>query len=497
MILTLKRCLFIIFLSIILSLILATSINLEKDEVGALLNIFLPLIIGIITLLLIIMAFVISKDKFYRTLCFFACICMNLTIGIYLNLRFNSFANIVFNYNHLVSRSNNTLYFSTIRNKDGSDKIDLRNPDGFPSTNYLSFSLVAIPWKSALGRIRNSEYNANHNKAIVRVTNFNDNDINIIKAIFSNNNIWKISAVNGMDIDQSVFPVKIKAGSYADFTVEFTAKMLTDRVKPAYWKYILNMQYMLTRNLRLMKYQTPFGSTCETIKGDLKFLTDFKNTATKPIYLNAIWQYKGESDWEPPLRMVLENFNIKTKVGFQNFDNGLNGDSLLSNSDEIFTCYFQRANDNASIKIMQLASYHGCCLVTDADSLQCYAINDKQLKTVIRHQHLGGQMILPQVFTNTGTGEYSYLNMSKPFGLKVGSSYSDRKMNYKNKIGLRIWKVVDNNNVPIDNAYLLGSDYLGTGGTNYDYQDNVYLIENVKPFSVASARFLEARSVKN
>jgi hypothetical protein len=64
----------------------------------------------------------------------------------------------------------------------------------------------------------------------------------------------------------------------------------------------------------------------------------------------------------------------------------------------------------------------------------------------------------------------------------VSSSNSDRTKNSEGKIGLRFYKVIDANGNLVPNAYLVAHDYIGNPlVTNYDYQDNVYYISNVRP----------------
>jgi hypothetical protein len=65
----------------------------------------------------------------------------------------------------------------------------------------------------------------------------------------------------------------------------------------------------------------------------------------------------------------------------------------------------------------------------------------------------------------------------------VGSSYSDRTKNFNGLIGIRFLKVFGDDGNIIPDAYILDCDYLGTAVTNYDYQDNVYYVNNIKPDS--------------
>src|SRR5204862_634627 len=51
----------------------------------------------------------------------------------------------------------------------------------------------------------------------------------------------------------------------------------------------------------------------------------------------------------------------------------------------------------------------------------------------------------------------------------------------------RFFAIKDRNGKIVPNAYLLAQDYTGLSYSNYDYQDNIYLVENVRPESGPSA----------
>jgi hypothetical protein len=46
---------------------------------------------------------------------------------------------------------------------------------------------------------------------------------------------------------------------------------------------------------------------------------------------------------------------------------------------------------------------------------------------------------------------------------------------------MRFWKAIDANGNVIPNAYIMGGDYLGSSFTNYDYQDYIFYITNIRP----------------
>ncbi|MDX5436384.1 MAG: choice-of-anchor D domain-containing protein, partial [Pontibacter sp.] len=82
---------------------------------------------------------------------------------------------------------------------------------------------------------------------------------------------------------------------------------------------------------------------------------------------------------------------------------------------------------------------------------------------------------------------------SGPFGIKVSLSYTDRTRNVGGKIGIRIWKAVDANGNIIPNTYIMAMDYLDSPSVNYDYNDNVYYVSNIKPEN-GSANYSELAS---
>jgi hypothetical protein len=102
---------------------------------------------------------------------------------------------------------------------------------------------------------------------------------------------------------------------------------------------------------------------------------------------------------------------------------------------------------------------------------------------VFTHNNLDGQSVIPRISGSSTAPAQGSFNFSGSFGFKIGSAFSDRTKNVNGLIGIRILKAIDAAGNIIPNAYIFDSDYLGTQFTNYDYQDNVYYVENIKPES--------------
>jgi len=451
----------IFIISIALSLYAATSVDLKKDEIGALVNIYIPIFVGLFTSLTLIILFAFNKNIAVKTALLF--VLLNLFTGFYLKISFLPFLNAnLITYKHFSSKT---------------DSVSIQNLDGFPATNHLVFSYICSP-ESKSGKISGEDENLNHNKIAIRIFNNGTKNQLIKNGLFSNNGLWQIEHISNFDKKKSVFPIVVPAKNYVDIFIVFTANSINKRIASVWWKKALRFQYYMTNIGRKIGYQLPAATNCVTVHDSLLLITGARQDSSIKIHLSALWQYHPESDWEPDLQRQLSVLGFRTKVGFRNFDNGSNGDFIIPNSDEIPVSYFKAANAKIPVKIKKLGAYHGCCSIKDADTLNYWGFNQNTPTPILWYDKISGQMLLPKS-VNT-QNNFALIQPVDVFSLSTGNSYLNRKKNFDKKIGVRVWKAYTSVGL-IKNAYIFGSDYLGTKGTNYDYQDNLYYIENVIP----------------
>nr|WP_294941695.1 hypothetical protein [uncultured Mucilaginibacter sp.] len=463
-------------ISVFFSVTLAVAVPLEKDEVGALMNLYLPFLTGAASFIIYGLIILVSKKANVRLIGLTMGICLNITIGIILNFSFDSFNE---------GLSSGLLFNSKPTNSDGLTRqsLEINNVDGFPAANRAVFSYAYNPGL-LVNHVKEENPIINHDISKLRIKNKEKKSVTINKANFSAKGLWSVSLADGT----RNFPFTLSPGDSVDLNIIFTAKALNQRVESFWWKAALKFQHLAVGIGRNFNYQLPYGSTCANINGQLELQTDDKNAVLKPIQLTGIWEYKYENDWEPGLQRILNSLNFKTKVGFTYFDNGLHGESTINHSDEIVANYFEVANASKPVKIRKIASYHGCCTIEDSDTLAIYDLN-KQLTRPLQYTNkYSGQMLLPAASELPDSKHL--VTLSGPFAVKIGLSYTDRSRNHGKKIGIRVWKAIDEHGKVISNAYILGSDYLGKKGTNYDYQDNVYFIENIKLYNKATNRLI-------
>lgn len=318
----------------------------------------------------------------------------------------------------------------------------IENLDRFPANDYFVASRIQIPWSRDT-----VNYNANHDSLTIRIHNNGINPLIVNNLALSSTSHWKIEKLKGVTyVPSTGLPISISSGAYADVTVRFIAVDQATRVK------VLHDTLTISSN-------------------DDKF-------PAKVVYLNGVWQKQGEGSNEPYLQEVLDAFGYKTSIGFGHTDPDL-GDSTKLKGNEIRPSYFVRADTSRPIYVRQINAYHGCC--TQSEKIQWYTMGSSTLNTIFTHTGKDAQSVLPRKNSSTSPTEATF-STSNPFGFQVGyTATTDAKKNFQGKIGIRVYKALDEKGNIIPNSYIISNDYLGTKYTNYDYQDNTYFIKNVRP----------------
>ncbi|MXV50592.1 hypothetical protein GS399_06375 [Pedobacter sp. HMF7647] len=456
-----------LLLSIVISELFATSVDLKTDELTALLNLYLPIFIGIATLLFYCAVSLLTIHTKRRRKVVITLILINLLAGVSLDFYYRNFSNDT--DLKTFSEANNVFTKESSSHNTGQAYLNINNLNG-PLNDQLSFSFLE----------KFSKPNTlSHSEATISLNNSGTKDLKVYSAAFSQNGFWKIKKVNGKQFSETEFPIVIQPGKATTITIAFTAQKISLRARTFIWRALFRFQIAMLRAARTLNYQLLIGTTCVNVEGQLKLQTDDSLSPVKTVGLHSLWQYNTEGDWEPDLQRIIRALNYRTVVGFRNFDNGLQGENVVPFSDEIAASCFKTYNKNLPVKIVQLAAYHGCCKTESSDTLMFYTPGQTNYKGIFYTEKIGGQMVLPPT-TNMLPGKGGF-NPKKPFALKIGSYYSERKKNSNGKIGLRVYRAKDENQKIIRSTYLLALDYLGIPGTNYDYQDNLYLIENVVP----------------
>ncbi|QNF34067.1 putative Ig domain-containing protein [Adhaeribacter swui] len=343
----------------------------------------------------------------------------------------------------------NLVSFTIVQPELSNTNMVVENLDKFPANDRLVASLIQTPWRRANDDGTFTPYNRNHDVVRMRISNKGTGALTINGLTLSNPTGWKVTKVNNVDYDATATaPITVNAGSSVEVSVQFIAQFTSGRIR------ILNDTLQIASN------------------DDL--------TPKKKVVLHGMWQARGEGGNEPHAQEIIQAFGFKSKVGFNTNDGTNTGNSLVLNSDEILSSFFTRADASKPVYVVQMGAYHGCCAATE--TFQYYVKGSTSNATVFTHHPLDGQSLLPLRNGTAGTLAEGTFNPTGSFGFKISGSYSDRTRNSEGKLGMRVWKAVDANGNVIPNAYIIGHDYIGNPDvTNYDYQDNVYYVSNIKP----------------
>lgn len=321
----------------------------------------------------------------------------------------------------------------------------LKNPDGFPGDDQLVFSLIQTPWRRTSPDT--TPYNLNHDNIKLRVNNKGTGKLTVSNLKLSNPGSWKITAIN--TDSTAKLPFSVNSEAFTDVTVKFIAKNAASRIKI-------------------------FSDTLTIISND-------SIAPVKKVGLHGIWQIAGEGLNEPYAQQIIQAFGLGTTTGYAHDDGNVNGTTIVPSSSEVKADYFVMADPSKPVTVRQLAAYHGCCAATEA--IRYFTKGSSSTKMVFTHNNLYGQSVVPRIYGSNTNPSVGTFTITGSFGFKAGSASSDRTQNVNGLIGMRILKAIDAAGNVIPNAYLLDCDYLGTQFTNYDYQDNVYYVENIMPES--------------
>ncbi|MBI0446275.1 NPCBM/NEW2 domain-containing protein [Deinococcus sp. DB0503] len=313
-------------------------------------------------------------------------------------------------------------------------KIEIENLDGTPWNDRLVFSRI--------GSLASPPSNGVHNLVTLRVKNTGAATLRISSLPIQDT--WTLDPA-------ITLPLDIPPGGSADLRLRFVA---------------------------------------ETTKAHFGTLTINSNDPATPslaVQLAGLWQSQSENNQEPSTLQIRDAFGFKNSL--LGGEASLNQKGLVrAQGDEVLSPYWQRADETQPVVVRQLAAYH---TQGNTATLNWHAKGSNTLNTVFTHAGIDGQTVLPRLNgSSTQLAYKAFTPTAKTFGFNVDSSeWSDPT---KNRQGpdltagcsgpcgqhIRFYTVRDRAGVLIPNTYFVIMDY---SGINYDYNDNIYLISNIKP----------------
>ncbi len=356
-------------------------------------------------------------------------------------------------------------------------KMVLENRDKFPENDELSFHRIQEEgWRQSSGGT--AEY---HDFVTLRVNNRGSEALRIFDLILSNSDYWQIETINGVPYNVSNLPLNISSNQFLDIGLRFIA----------------------------LNPPNPRSNGIKVLHETLAIISNDDETPYKEVRLRGLWQREGEGRGEPMASEILEAFGLTIDIAFPS-PNFKAGDDFSVAGDEIYTNNFLRADPNKPVNIRQLAAYHGCC---DGGARSWTQENNPETnggnvgnKGTLRTIHIGedSQTLLPRRSKTVNAANQGTLgqpaevefNPNGRFNVTLGGNDATNPfLNWPNTnttfndanpnndaptVGTRIWKLRNSKGEIVPFAFVLANDYL-SGNANFDYNDNVFLITNVRP----------------
>ena len=221
--------------------------------------------------------------------------------------------------------------------------------------------------------------------------------------------------------------------------------------------------------------------------GKMTLQTNDPNAPTFVETLAGWYQTQSEHDQEPSLQTLVNLIaDYKTDfapAGTVHLDEP--DDSRQLYGEEVDSAYWQAADSSKGVSVRQLATFH---TQGDLVRLSWYAKGNGATKQILSTEGLSGQMFLPFTAGTKKAAASSFSPGASTFGFKIDNEWSDDDLNTARPTGgghhVRFYPARDHDGNILSNAYFMVMDYsqVEQGSIqNYDFQDNVYLVFNIKP----------------
>jgi hypothetical protein len=365
--------------------------------------------------------------------------------------------NVTYDFNDIVGIIRN------VKPAPAVQTIGIQNADGTPAFDRLVFDRI-----TNLDPIRP---NVVHDKSTLEVLNSGGSTLTISSMKLSDNVNFKIVSGGGSNI-------KLAPHSGRNVTIQFVANPASG-------------------------FATDYNAT-------LTITSDDPKTPTRIVNLAGLWQNSSEKTAsnkysEPSLKSLVNNTFGYTTTIVKPGQTTNHGGHPVPVGDEILDPYWLQADPSAPINVRQLAAFHRQNNfddmgnpITAASNIGWYFEGHSTTVTkLFTHNIDEGQSLLPHISgSSTNAAQKGFRpGSSTPFGFVVDKHFTDDSLNQldfnpsdPNQTGIpgtghsfRIFPLKDENGKAVPNSYIFAMDYTANIFANWDYNDNLYLVSNVKP----------------
>jgi glucose/arabinose dehydrogenase len=185
---------------------------------------------------------------------------------------------------------------------------------------------------------------------------------------------------------------------------------------------------------------------------------------------------------EPSLQEIANALGYRTVVAFEGQDINTRGE-LIARGEEVLSAYWQRSDPDAPVVVTQIASYH---MQGDDNTLRWFEPGTLASTDIVTVDGRYAQTLLPNGRGSSDVARAAFTPSVGTFGFRVENEWSDNTLNVQEDPSangtfghhMRFYPLRDPEGRVVADTYILAMDFQGI---NYDYNDNVYLIRNIRP----------------
>ena len=211
------------------------------------------------------------------------------------------------------------------------------------------------------------------------------------------------------------------------------------------------------------------------------------------------WQKQSENDQEPGLGQIARVFGYTTTFVAPGQRISRQG-RVEAIGEEVLSPYWRRADQTRPVTVRQLAAFHGCCNASTQSAYLRWHVKGSDTRTTLyRHAAVDGQALLPRkgdpstgvpyADNRPAVAQFTPTAAQEPFGINVDGEWTDPAKNDQTKdrangcpttsqCGPRTYLARARPQPPSSQHHPIAGD---DNGINYDYNDNLHLLENVVP----------------
>ena len=334
-----------------------------------------------------------------------------------------------FDYNDVVYEIDNV---AAPPSSSGAE-IGLTNLDGAPADNRLVFNRI--------GTLNSPPSNIVHDRATVRIESEGSDPLTV--SALTINGPWQI-------VTPPALPATIAAGDHLDVTLRLVA------------------------------------TSGDVQLGSLSITSNDGNEPVTTVQLAGFWQSVSEGGQEPKLAELMQIYGYGTQINIPG-QQPLNQAGLVTAvGDEVLSPYWRRADPTVPVQVRQLNAFH---TQGNNATLRWYPKGTTTLTALFTMEGQEAQSLLPHKNNQPTQFAAGSFAPTGAFGFKLDNEWSDDTKNNQTvdqsngcpgPCGhhVRFWPLVDGSGNIVPNTWLMSMDY---AGVNYDYNDNTFLISNMRP----------------